>query len=453
MHTRVFGWMPLVAALSMACDNDVKPTRVEQADTPESMVRQPTEKKTLDRPRTQKELATTSANIFLKNLEGRVTAGKKLIEQNPDIVSRYTMTGNALMTRARVFGDLDQLAEAVAMADEALKRQPKHTGGLLLRARALMSLHHFDKAREDAEAATAVQPLPAAEKVLADYRWNVGQHEPAMAYYREAAKKRPDIYTLARLGQLEMELGNPKAADEAMARAEIAFNNVTPIPIAWLNVQRGLIGLHSGQFEKAKVFYEEAMARIPTYPMAVEHLAEIEYLLGNTDRAIELYRKVIEQTNDPEFISALAGVLREKGDKKEADALTNLAKKRYEELLKKHPEAMAWHAAEFFLDDGGDPKRGLSLLEKNIKIRPTSQSYIALAGAQLDNNKLKDAAASIEKALAMPFKTAELFWTAAKVRTAEKKPEEAKKFIDQAKKLNPKIEVLEGSIEAPEKTE
>ncbi len=451
--TIAFAAAVTLSGFCTGCDKDPTPA-TQQIETAATAARPPPpERKSLDRPRNQKELPTTSAKIFLANLDGRIDAGKKLIEQNPEIVSRYSMTGNALMARARIFGDLEQLAEAIEMANQALKRQPKHAGSLLLRARARISLHEFEQARADAESVIELGSQPAAEHVIADYQWNVGNHEPAIKFFRAAESKRSDLYTLARIGQLEMDLGNPKAAEKTMARAELLFRDVSPVPVAWLNVQRGLIALHTGQFEKAKRFYTEAMERIPTYPMAIEHLAEIEHLLGNTDRSIELYRKVIEQTQDPEFIGALSGVLREKGERKEADELRNQAKKRIEELMKKYPNAMYWHAAGFFLEEGGDPKRALRLLEKNVELRPTYKSYVALAGAQLENGKVDEAGASIEKALATPFKTAELFWTAAKVRTAQKKSDEAKKLIEKAKKLNPKIAELEGPIEPSKKGE
>ena len=78
-------------------------------------------------------------------------------------------------------------------------------------------------------------------------------------------------------------------------------------------------------------------------------------------------------------MGALAGLYREHGRVSEADALRARATKRYEELLAKYPEAMAWHAAEFFAGEGNDPARARALLRQNAELRPNAESLDALA--------------------------------------------------------------------------
>lgn len=63
----------------------------------------------------------------------------------------------------------------------------------------------------------------------------------------------------------------------------------------------------------------------------------------------------------------------------EADELHARATKRYEELLRRYPEAMAWHAAAFFAGEGADEARARSLLQQNAALRPNAESLDALA--------------------------------------------------------------------------
>ena len=54
---------------------------------------------------------------------------------------------------------------------------------------------------------------------------------------------------------------------------------------------------------------------------------------------------------------------------------------RYDELLARHPEAFADHAAEFWLQAGADPDRALSLATRNLEVRPTPRAHELLSRA------------------------------------------------------------------------
>jgi len=398
----------------------------------------------LDRPRTKAELPTTDAKLFLGNLEGSVSAARKAWQKNPS-PSNAVMLAGSLAQSGELAGDLDRIAESAEIASAALKKSPDDVRLLLVRADASATLHRVAPALADAKRAHELAPSAETEALLADLAWQSGDYETAAAAIRKAAQ-RPSFSTLVRLAQLELDLGNVKAAEQAFARAETQIKDVSPVPVAWLGVQRGLLYLHTGQFERAERFYLEAVARLPSYPMALEHLAEIEALLGKREQAVRRYRAVIEKTDNPEFMAALAGVLEEMGKKPEADALRQRAGKRYDELLKKHPEAMYWHAADFFLEDGKDPKKALELLKKNAKLRPGAESWAALANAELAVGKIDDADKSIQRALATPLRHAEFHWTAARVKLAQGKPDEARAFEAKARAHNPRIDVLEGAL-------
>lgn len=46
-----------------------------------------------------------------------------------------------------------------------------------------------------------------------------------------------------------------------------------------------------------------------------------------------------------------------------------------DELIARHPEAYADHAAEFWLSVGGDPRRALRLARQNLTFRPTPRAH------------------------------------------------------------------------------
>jgi Tfp pilus assembly protein PilF len=135
----------------------------------------------------------------------------------------------------------------------------------------------------------------------------------------------------------------------------------------------------------------------------------------------------------------LAGLYAAHGKEKEARDLEAKAKERYARLVAKYPEAMYWHASEFYASIG-DGKRALELLQKNVALRPNSASFVALARAQLAEKKTADAKASIDRALAMPVKSASLFWTASRVYRASGDAAAADRYAAQARALDPTID-------------
>jgi hypothetical protein len=104
---------------------------------------------------------------------------------------------------------------------------------------------------------------------------------------------------------------------------------------------------------------------------------------------------------------------------------------------------MYWHASEFYLGEGDDPARALELLRKNAELRPNATSFVALARAELAAGTLDGARASIERALAAPVVSAELFWTAARVRARMHDRAESARLAARARALNPRIALTE----------
>jgi hypothetical protein len=63
------------------------------------------------------------------------------------------------------------------------------------------------------------------------------------------------------------------------------------------------------------------------------------------------------------------------GQLDEAHHWRAVAATRYDELMVRHPEAFADHAADFWLTVGGDAQKGRLLAEKNLATRKTPRAY------------------------------------------------------------------------------
>src|SRR5262249_18242402 len=118
---------------------------------------------------------------------------------------------------------------------------------------------------------------------------------------------------------------------------------------------------------------EENLAQAPEESQ-VPHTGE-EAAVEKYERAIALLRQQANSSDDPEYASQLARLLKEVGQLDEAHHWREVAAARYDELMVRHPEAFADHAADFWLTIGGDAPKGRRLAEQNFAFRKTPRAY------------------------------------------------------------------------------
>ena len=110
---------------------------------------------------------------------------------------------------------------------------------------------------------------------------------------------RDDFHALAFEAYLLGLRGDAAGSEALYRRAQDAYADSSPVGLAWLYVQQGAALLEAGDPARARPFFEAARQRLPAYTLATEHLAETEALLGNDDRAGDLYREAIAASDDP----------------------------------------------------------------------------------------------------------------------------------------------------------
>lgn len=390
------------------------------------------------RPKTRAELPTTDADIVLGNLDGQIGELDRLAALSPASASLVTKRATLHYARGRYRGDLDELELAIAALDACQRADPRDGACALLYAEEVQSMHRFARAREALARARALGADAARVADLeAELDWNDGRYDAAIAAIRRARAARPSSATWLREAQLEHDLGRYDESDRAFEAAEDLVVDPSPIPLAHMYVQRGVALSQRGRLEAAIAFFREAALRMPTYVAALEHLGEALHALGKDDEATATYERVVALSDDPEFAHALAELYAARGKRARADDLAARAKAAYERLVAKYPEAMYWHAAEYYADVG-DRARALDLLQKNAALRPNATSWVALARAEAEAGRWPEARATIDRALATPVVSADLFATASRVYAHGGDAAAAARFADKARAIDPR---------------
>ena len=350
---------------------------------------------------------TTSATIYLGNLDARIDMLRTRSTQSDAPRLRSTLAGS-LYHRYRVLGRLADAEEAATLIDAAVAAEPDVAEHRQLRAIIRAGFHRFGAALDDLDAAShAGAPPEALQRTRRDIQLALGDYAALRQELRDSGSLSQDFDELAHRADLRLLLGDATGSEFLYRAAQAQYRDVNPVPLAWLHVQQGIALLRQERVAEARRFFAAAHARIPQYYLATEHLAECETRLGNYDAARTLYRDVIAQTGNPEFIAALAGLERQAGNDAEAERLNRDAEAAYSALMARYPDAFGQHAAEFLIEIG-QGERADALAQSNLALRHDIGSWILMAQTALAVGDVARACAARAQAVQTALRPPEL---------------------------------------------
>ncbi|MGM9483442.1 hypothetical protein ACS5PN_19750 [Roseateles sp. NT4] len=296
--------------------------------------------------------ATTDGAIALANLDQQ-------IQQQGDDPAALELW----LLRLQFSADYALLDRAAAIA--------KTDADGLRRAQALMAAHRFTAAGAELEAAQAT-PAQRAPWWVA-----TGRAALALPSLQAEAARRSGFASLCALARAQAALGELEDADRSYAQALQALDTTLPFPAATIAFARGLMWAEQGgDAARAATFYAEALRLVPAYAAAGIHLAELDMARGDLAAAQARLLPVVIHTDEPEALALLGELHARQGQEARGRDEIAGARRRYEMLLSRHPEAFADHAAEFYLGPGRDPQRAWTWAQANLQERATRRAYL-----------------------------------------------------------------------------
>ncbi len=271
------------------------------------------------------------------------------------------------LERAGNLGTSEDLDSADAASVKNVSTDPGDGEVRLARAHVLGALHRFDEALKELDVAAASKaPVDEVARARATIFLATGRCAEVSAIL--PPRSYPVDLTVR--GVLEQRLGHPALAETLFERARLEFNDVSPLRLGWIDFERSRALEREGDNVRARAYLEDALVGFPQYAHAAVHLAALE----PGDRAIAHLVEVEKRATDPDVFAAHADALRRLKRDAEAGAMTDRARTRFEEVLTKHPEAYADHAARFFLGAGSDVPRALVLAKSAAAQAPTDET-------------------------------------------------------------------------------
>jgi tetratricopeptide (TPR) repeat protein len=304
---------------------------------------------------------TTSSVIAIANLDQQISQ-----------LGNHAGVEELLLVRSRFLGDYDALDRASLLGESrfATGRQ------LLLRAQTRSAVHRFADALADLAAA---ERAGANADEVAAFRVSIfvaiGRAADAIPVLERSLARNPGFASRSALAGAYAALGRLVDADRLYVEALGDLDTTLPFPYAWIHFARGLMWVEQGRdLLRGEALYKQALAYLPEFVAANIHLAELEIARGDIQSAMPRLERVVQLSNEPEAAALLGMLYKRTGYIARGSHEIELARRRYDSLLTRHPLAFADHASEFYLGPGADPERSWILAQQNLMNRQTQRA-------------------------------------------------------------------------------
>ena len=260
------------------------------------------------------ERPLTDGTIALLNLDAQIDALEPEVRHGSANVETRAGLAELISLRGLIVGCIADYDRADEIAEQLVRDVPTDPKALLARARTHAGFHRFNDALADIECAEKLSlDAETANAERAAIFQALGRYDESLVLREEAAKRRASFEHVAALVGLHAERGEIEAAERRYAESRSQYRGVSPIPLALLDFQLGLMWMNEGRLDKARTSFSAARRRVPAYAPAGGHLSEVEAELGEVDSAISRLHSLAESSDDPDYAAQLARILGDVG--------------------------------------------------------------------------------------------------------------------------------------------
>jgi tetratricopeptide (TPR) repeat protein len=221
--------------------------------------------------------------------------------------------GNAFAQRARATGDVSYYTRAEAAYRRALRYAPNDLPATIGLGALALSRHDFRLGLRLGRQAVALSPTTAAGYgVVGDALVELGRYRQAFRTFDRMVSLKPSVSSYARISYARELLGDVAGAAQAMRYAVEAAAG-EPEALAWSETQLGKLYWSHGRIGDAEHAYREALEVRPSYPSALDALAQVEAARGRIARALELSQRASEILPLPQYVANYGDLLRRAG--------------------------------------------------------------------------------------------------------------------------------------------
>ncbi len=373
------------------------------------------------------------------------------VNRNPDSGLDLAALAGAYIGKARVTGQnawYGLAEQAAARSLGALPLAIGNAGAQLALAEVAQARHDFRGALGMIEEITRTEPRNAsAISLRASIELALGDPETAYRDVNALVASLPNVSNLTlRATTLEAQ-GKLGAARADFERAMAIEEPDDPFGSARTRTLYARFLVRQGQHDLARELLEEALRIAPHYPLALMHLADLEFRDAHYAPAEARYRELLinsRETPSTYDHAAQQGLARVKRAQSSggADALWDEAEATLRREIAQGAYGHRRELSRLLLERGrpADAPEALAQATRELETRHDWETLSVLAWAQFRASQMNKAQQTIDRAISTGVQDAELELRAASIERALGNPEGAARHEANAARIDPRFD-------------
>ncbi|MEH0469232.1 tetratricopeptide repeat protein [Streptomyces hayashii] len=371
------------------------------------------------------------------DLDASITALQAHLRSQPADFGGWATLGLAYVEQARTKGDPSRYPQAEQALKRSLSLRPDNDQALAGRAALAAARHDFANALKLADG--ALKQNPYNERALCsrvDALVELGRYADAEAAVQIADQRRPGVPVFTRYAYVHELRGDVATARRVLERALAV--STSPGDIAYVAAQLGQLAWNQGDYATALTHYARALAADENYLPALEGRARAQAASGRQAEALKGLELIVARY-------PLPGPLVELGELYEARGGAGDRTKAEEQyaLVDAWTAIARANGVNADLDtalaaaDHGDRETALRAARDDWSRRHTVHTADALAWALHVNGKDVEALPYARQATATGYRNAAFLYHRGVIEKAAGHPDDARTHLAAALKLNP----------------
>lgn len=381
-----------------------------------------------------------SANVTVTDRQ--IEAAQAAIQKDSKDPRGYNQLAAAFMQKSRESGDFSLNARAEKALEHSLKLAPGSFEATKLKATLELNYHRFADALATAQKAQQMNPQDhEIYGAMVDALVELGEYERAVEAAQKMVDLKPNTASYSRVSYLRSLHGDRQGAIDAMKMAIESANPKAVETIAWSRVHLGDELFQNNQPAEAEKQYDHALFVFPDYHVALAAKARARFAAGDTEKAVELYKRAIERVPLPDTVAALGDIYAVTGRSEEA-------KQQYDqvEFIEKLGETGGTYSrqlAMFWADHDINLDAALAAAEKERAARKDIYAADLLAWTLYKKGRFAEAKRAMDEAMRLGTRDARLFYHAGMIASALGDDRQAAEYLKQALTINPVFDILQ----------
>ena len=382
----------------------------------------------------------TDFDIELERIEQGIAELEGNALQLPIDRVKITKLAYLQYQHASLTGNLDELSVAEKTLDQAIQHLGRDGDLYFLKANIHFKVHRLDAVEKDLNASTDLLESPQGKAIKADLDFQQGRYDAAKNGYQTLIDEERTWDALARLAYFNFKMGDFEGADRLYDEAVDELTAKEMRHYSWVELQRGVVDLTQGNYEKAREHYQRAERAYSGHWMVQEHVAELLGAEGKNDEAEALYRRVIERVPRPDFLQALGELYISMGKSAEATDCLKRAETAFLESAQRGEVHYYHHLADLYADVFENGAEAVKWAQKDLELRRNFSTLAAMASALYRAGEFSKALELMNESLASGVKDARLFRLAGVIHKAFSPNGKADSYLQMAAAINPHYE-------------